>query len=112
MTGATAETSPVRFAASSTPSVPTTGKPIARRNLLWSIVAEHIGFSVWLLWSVVATRLPKVGFTYSTEQLFSLVALPGLIGALVWISPLYPMSLFRDTSRPLYDTRPSVTECS
>jgi MFS transporter, NNP family, nitrate/nitrite transporter len=61
----------------------TTGKPIARRNLLWSIVAEHIGFSVWLVWSVVATRLPKLGFTYSTDQLFSLVALPGLIGALM-----------------------------
>ncbi len=61
----------------------TTGKPIARRNLLWSIVAEHIGFSVWLVWSVVATRLPKLGFTYSTDQLFSLVAIPGLIGALM-----------------------------
>ncbi|MBW8903043.1 MAG: MFS transporter, partial [Bradyrhizobium sp.] len=23
------------------------GKTIARRNLIWSIVAEHIGFSVW-----------------------------------------------------------------
>ena len=61
----------------------TTGKPIARRNLLWSIVAEHIGFSVWLVWSVVATRLPKLGFAYSTDQLFSLVAIPGLIGALM-----------------------------
>ena len=60
-----------------------TGKPIARRNLIWSIVAEHIGFSVWLVWSVVATRLPKLGFPYSTEQLFALVALPGLIGSLM-----------------------------
>jgi MFS transporter, NNP family, nitrate/nitrite transporter len=60
-----------------------TGKKIARRNLIWSILAEHVGFSVWLIWSVVATRLPKVGFTYSTEQLFSLVALPGLVGALM-----------------------------
>ena len=25
------------------------GKFIARRNLIWSIVAEHVGFSVWLL---------------------------------------------------------------
>ena len=38
--------------------------------------------------------------------------LPGLIGALVWISPLYPTSLLSDTSRPLNDTRPSVTVCS
>ena len=36
----------------------TTGKVVARRNLIWSIVAEHIGFSVWLIWSIVATKLP------------------------------------------------------
>ena len=60
-----------------------TGKRIARRNLIWSIVAEHLGFSVWLIWSVTATRLPKVGFHYSTDQLFQLVALPGLIGSLM-----------------------------
>jgi MFS transporter, NNP family, nitrate/nitrite transporter len=59
------------------------GQRVARRNLLWSIVAENLGFSIWLIWSVVATRLPKAGFHYTTEQLFSLVALPGLIGALM-----------------------------
>ena len=57
------------------------GRRIARRNLIWSIFAEHIGFSIWLLWSVVAARLPKAGFPYSTAQLFQLVALPGLVGA-------------------------------
>jgi NNP family nitrate/nitrite transporter-like MFS transporter len=60
-----------------------TGRRIARRNLLWSIVAENIGFSVWLIWSVTATRLNKIGFHYTTDQLFQLVALPGLIGALM-----------------------------
>jgi NNP family nitrate/nitrite transporter-like MFS transporter len=59
------------------------GRRIARRNLFWSILAENIGFSVWLIWSVVATRLPKVGFHYTTEELFSLVALPGLVGSLM-----------------------------
>jgi NNP family nitrate/nitrite transporter-like MFS transporter len=61
----------------------TRGKRIARRNLIWSIVAENLGFSIWLIWSVVATRLAKVGFHYTTEQLFDLVALPGLVGALM-----------------------------
>ena len=59
------------------------GRRIARRNLIWSIFAEHVGFSIWLLWSVVAARLPKAGFSYSTAQLFQLVALPGLVGAFV-----------------------------
>src|SRR6266542_1596984 len=60
-----------------------TGKKVARRNLIWSIFAENIGFSVWLMWSVVATRLPAVGFHYTTEQLFALVAVPGLVGSLM-----------------------------
>jgi MFS transporter, NNP family, nitrate/nitrite transporter len=59
------------------------GKFVARRNLIWSIVAEHIGFSVWLIWSMVATKLPQAGFHYTTAQLFQLVALPGLVGALM-----------------------------
>jgi NNP family nitrate/nitrite transporter-like MFS transporter len=59
------------------------GKGIARRNLIWSILAEHIGFSVWMMWSVVTPRLPKMGFSYTTEELFTLVAVPGLIGSLM-----------------------------
>jgi NNP family nitrate/nitrite transporter-like MFS transporter len=60
-----------------------TGKRIARRNLWWSILAENIGFSVWLIWSITATRLPSAGFHYSTDQLFALVSVPGLVGALM-----------------------------
>ncbi|HEX9102925.1 MAG TPA: MFS transporter [Polyangia bacterium] len=60
-----------------------TGKRIARRNLWWSILAENIGFSVWLVWSITATRLPAAGFKYTTEQLFALVSVPGLVGALM-----------------------------
>ena len=25
------------------------GKYVARRNLIWSIAAEHLGFSIWLI---------------------------------------------------------------
>src|SRR5262249_4545036 len=60
-----------------------TGKAIAQRNLIWSIFAEHLGFSIWLVWSIVATKLPQAGFHYTTDQLFQLVALPGLIGSLI-----------------------------
>ena len=59
------------------------GKRIARRNLIGSIFAENLGFSVWLVWSAVAARLPKAGFHYSTDQLFALVAIPGLVGAIL-----------------------------
>jgi NNP family nitrate/nitrite transporter-like MFS transporter len=72
----------------------TSGKVIAQRNLIWSIVAEHLGFSIWLIWSIVATKLPQVGFHYSTDQLFQLVALPGLIGALMRFPYTFAVTAF------------------
>lgn len=60
-----------------------TAAPIARRNLLWSIFAEHLGFSVWLIWSVSSAFLVSMGFSYTPQQLFLLVALPNLVGALL-----------------------------
>jgi NNP family nitrate/nitrite transporter-like MFS transporter len=70
------------------------GKTIARRNLIWSIVAEHLGFSIWLIWSIVATKLPQAGFHYTTDQLFQLVALPGLIGSLMRFPYTFAVTTF------------------
>jgi NNP family nitrate/nitrite transporter-like MFS transporter len=33
-------------------------KNIARRNLIWSVAAEHIGFSIWSIWSVMVLFMP------------------------------------------------------
>ncbi|SDC84943.1 MFS transporter [Nocardioides lianchengensis] len=60
-----------------------TGRRVARRNLVWSIFAEHLGFSVWLIWSVSSAFLVSMGFSYSPQQLFLLVALPNLVGSLL-----------------------------
>src|ERR1700751_3484597 len=70
------------------------GKVIARRNLIWSIVAEHIGFSVWLIWSIVATKLPAAGFHYTTDELFQLVAMPALIGSLMRFPYTFAVTMF------------------
>jgi len=61
----------------------TTGSPVARRNLVWSIFAEHVGFSVWLIWSVSSAFLLAQGFAFTPQQLFLLVALPNLVGSLL-----------------------------
>ncbi len=71
-----------------------TGKFVARRNLIWSIVAENIGFSVWAIWSIVATKLNSVGFHFSTDQLFNLIALPGLVGALLRFPYTFAVTTF------------------
>ena len=57
------------------------GKQVARRNLIWSILAEHLGFSVWLFWSISAAMLAKVGFDFTPQQLFVLVAVPNAVGS-------------------------------
>jgi MFS transporter, NNP family, nitrate/nitrite transporter len=57
------------------------GSKIAKKNLWISVPALMIAFIVWQIWSVVAIRLNDVGFNFSQEQLFTLAALPGLVGA-------------------------------
>lgn len=57
------------------------GRQVARRNLIWSILAEHLGFSVWVIWSIVTVNLNSVGFAFTDSQLFWLVAIPNLVGA-------------------------------
>src|SRR4051812_5074299 len=59
-----------------------TGRTVAKRNLIFSIFGEHLGFSVWLLWSAAAAMLAKVGFAFTPQQLFWLVAVPNLVGSL------------------------------
>jgi NNP family nitrate/nitrite transporter-like MFS transporter len=60
-----------------------TGQRVARRNLAWSIFAEHLGFSVWLIWSVSSAFLLAQGFSFTPQQLFFLVAMPNLVGSLL-----------------------------
>lgn len=59
-----------------------TGKRIAERNLWISIPCLLLAFCVWMLFSAVAVNLNKVGFNFTTDQLFLLTALPSVSGAL------------------------------
>jgi NNP family nitrate/nitrite transporter-like MFS transporter len=57
------------------------GKRIARKNLVFSILAENLGFSVWVLMSIVVVSLGSVGFNFSVGQQFWLLIVPNLVGA-------------------------------
>ncbi|MGV3346819.1 nitrate/nitrite transporter NarU [Enterobacteriaceae bacterium LUAb1] len=59
------------------------GRYIARRNLWISVAALLLSFCVWQLFSAVTVNLNKVGFSFTTDQLFLLTALPALSGALL-----------------------------
>jgi NNP family nitrate/nitrite transporter-like MFS transporter len=72
----------------------TQGHGLAVRNLWLSIPALLLAFAVWMVWSMVVINLPKVGFQYSTNQLFWLTALPGLSGALLRIFYSFMVPIF------------------
>ena len=58
----------------------TIGKAVARRNLIYSVFSEHIGFSVWSVWSVLVLFLGS-NYGFDPAQKFLLTAAPTLVGA-------------------------------
>jgi NNP family nitrate/nitrite transporter-like MFS transporter len=71
-----------------------TGKRIARKNLSFSIFAEHFGFSVWVLWTIVVINLGSVGITLSLAEQFWLTAVPNLIGSALRIPYTFAVPRF------------------
>src|SRR6266849_609289 len=64
------------------------GSRVARRNLIFSILSEHVGFSVWSLWSVFVLFLtPAYGISHDLKtaaaEKFLLTTLPTALGAIV-----------------------------
>ncbi|GAA1692935.1 nitrate/nitrite transporter [Fodinicola feengrottensis] len=58
------------------------GAKVANRNLWFSILTEHIGFSIWSLWSVMVLFMgPKYGLSVADK--FYLVSTPTLVGAIL-----------------------------
>ena len=57
------------------------GKRIATQNLYTSTWALVLSFVAWALWATIAAKLKFIGFNFSDDQIFTLAALPGLVGA-------------------------------
>ncbi|MFI7585772.1 NarK family nitrate/nitrite MFS transporter [Spongisporangium articulatum] len=78
------------------------GKGIATRNLVFSIFAEHIGFSVWLLWSIVVVQMTvsatgaaaPSGFALSTSQALTLTAVASGVGAFLRLPYTFAVPIF------------------
>ena len=70
------------------------GKKIAIKNLWISIPALLLGFAVWFIWSIVIVRLNQVGFHFSSNELFSIAAMPGLVGATLRVIYSFMVPIF------------------
>jgi NNP family nitrate/nitrite transporter-like MFS transporter len=69
------------------------GSKVANRNLWASIFAEHIGFSVWTMWSSLVLFLgPKYGF--SAADKFLLTSTPALVGSVLRVPYTFAIARF------------------
>ncbi|MDG4863066.1 NarK/NasA family nitrate transporter [Streptomyces sp. T-3] len=70
-----------------------TGERTARRNLVFSILSEHIGFSIWTLWSVMVLFMgPEYGIDPAGK--FFLVAMATLVGAVIRVPYTFAVARF------------------
>lgn len=70
------------------------GQKTAQRNLWISIPCLLLAFCVWMLFSAVAVNLNKVGFNFTTDQLFMLTALPSVSGAILRVPYSFVIPMF------------------
>ena len=71
-----------------------TGESIANRNLWISIPALLLAFAIWMVFSVVVVSLNKIGFNFTTDQLFWLTSLPAVSGATLRIFYSFMVPIF------------------
>lgn len=55
-------------------------KKVARRNLIWSVFAMHVGYSVWSIWSVMVLFMPRSVYGLSPADKLLLGATATLVG--------------------------------
>ena len=63
-----------------------------------------LSFAVWMVWSVVVVELPKIGFKFTTSQLFWLAAVPGISGAALRLAYSFVVPIFGGRNFTVFST--------
>jgi NNP family nitrate/nitrite transporter-like MFS transporter len=80
------------------------GRAIAMRNLIFSMPPLLLSFAVWIVWSVVVIELPRIGFQFTTGELFWLAAIPGLSGAAFRLLYSFVVPIFGGRNFTIFST--------
>ena len=70
------------------------GRSVARRNLLWSIISDHVGFCMFVIWTIVVINLANIGINLTLSQLFLLTLVPNLVGSALRIPYTFALPRF------------------
>ena len=71
-----------------------TGSKIAWKTLTITTLSLILSFASWFMMSVIAVKLPGLGFSFSKDQLFWLVAIPGLAAGFLRIIHTFILPIF------------------
>lgn len=71
-----------------------TGSKIAWKTLIITTLSLIMSFGSWFMMSVIAVKLPGLGFPFSKDQLFWLVAIPGLAAGFLRIIHTFILPIF------------------
>lgn len=80
------------------------GRRIALRNLILSMPPLFLSFAVWMVWSVVVVELPKIGFQFTTSELFWLAAAPGISGGALRLAYSFVVPIFGGRNWTVFST--------
>ncbi|KPM55371.1 nitrate transporter [Frankia sp. R43] len=97
-----------------------TGRRIARRNLVLSVIAEHFGFSVWVMWSILVVKMGAnadggpgpAGFALTIDQQLWLVAVPSGVGAFLRLPYTFAVPVFGGRNWTVFSALLLVVPCA